>query len=42
MLDTIDEGLSDSQLLKAIGRDEGMLREGTEGRCRGAEAALEC
>lgn len=41
MLDTIDEGLSDSQLLKAIGRDEGMLSEGTEGRCRGAEAALE-
>jgi hypothetical protein len=41
MLDTIDEGLSDSQLLKARGREEGMLSEGTEGRCRGAEAALE-
>lgn len=41
MLDTIDEGLSDSQLLKAIGRVEGMASEGTEGRCRGTEAALE-
>ena len=41
MLDTIEEGLIESQLLKAIGRVEGMLSKGTEGRCRGAEAALE-
>ncbi len=44
MLDTIDEGLKDSQLLKATGRDDGVLSEGTEGiegRCCGTEAALD-
>lgn len=42
MLDTVDMGLNDWQLLKAAGREEGMLNDGTEGRCRGTEAALEC
>ena len=41
MLDTIDEGLSDSQLLKAIDRDGGILSKGTEGKCRDTEVALE-
>lgn len=41
MLDTIDVGLNDSQLLKATDRDAGMLSDGTEGRCRGTEADLE-
>lgn len=42
MLDTIEVGLRDSQLLNAAGREVGMLSSGTEGRCRGTEAALDC
>lgn len=40
MLDIIDVGLNDSQLLRVAGRDEGMLSDGTEDRSRGIEAAL--
>lgn len=42
MLETIEVGLRDSQLLKAVGCDVGMLSDGTEGKCRGTEAGLEC
>ena len=42
MLDTIDVGLKDSQLLSAAGRDAGMLSDGTEWTCRGTETALDC
>jgi hypothetical protein len=42
MLDTMDPGLGESQQLEAVGRDVGMLMGGTEGMCRGIEAALIC
>ena len=41
ILDTIDIGLVDPQLLSAAGREEGILSDGAEGNCRGAEAALD-
>lgn len=42
MLEAIEVGLKDSQLLNAADRDVGILSDGTEGKCRGTEAALGC
>lgn len=41
ILDASEVGLRDSQLLNAAGREEGMLSDGSEGMCRGTEAALD-
>ena len=40
MLDTTELGLGESQQLNAVGRGAGMLIGGTEGICRGMDAAL--
>jgi hypothetical protein len=40
MLEVIEPGLGESQVLSAVGRDAGMLIGGTEGMCRGMEEAL--
>jgi hypothetical protein len=40
MLDTIELGLGESQQLKAVGLGTGTFMAGTEGMCRGIEAAL--
>lgn len=41
ILETIDVGLRESQLLNAAGRVAGMLSEGIDGMCRGTDTALE-
>lgn len=42
MLETIEVGLRDSQLLNAAGLDAGMLSDGTDVKYGGIETALEC
>lgn len=38
----MEPGLGESQQLSAVGRGAGMLIGGTEGMCRGIDAALIC
>jgi hypothetical protein len=42
MPDTIDPGLGESLQLSAVVRDGGIVMVGTDGKCRGIEAALVC
>ena len=42
MLETMDPGLGESLQLSAVGRGAGILIGGTEGMCRGSDAARVC